>query len=81
MPEPERLQEFLNDYMAFWSQAEIGADLFTQVKCPVLLIGGDWDSHAPPAMVLGAAKLISNSDICLVPAAGHAAFLDNFPVA
>lgn len=81
MPEPERLQEFLNDYMAFWNKTEIGADLLTKVRCPVLLLGGDRDSHAPPATVLEAAKMIPNSEICLVPAAGHAAFLDNFPVA
>ncbi|MDE5833464.1 MAG: alpha/beta hydrolase [Desulfovibrio sp.] len=81
MPEPERLQEFLNDYMSFWNKAEIGADLLIKVECPVLLLGGDRDSHAPPATVLEAAKSIPNSRLCIVPGAGHAAFQDNFPVA
>ena len=81
MPEPERLQEFLNDYMAFWNKTEIGKDMLAKIKCPVLLIGGDRDSHAPPATVLEAAELLGDSRLCIVPNAGHAAFLDNFPVA
>lgn len=80
MPEPERLQEFLNNYMTFWNKAEIGTDLLTQIHCPALLVGGDRDSHAPPDTVLEAAELIPDSRLCIVPGAGHAAFLDNFPV-
>ena len=80
MPEPERLQEFLKDDMAFWNKTEIGKDLLAQIKCPVLLVGGDRDSHAPPATVIEAGKMLGNSRICIVPNAGHAAFLDNFPV-
>lgn len=80
MSEPERMQEFLNDYMAFWSKAEIGKDLLGAIKCPVLLIGGDRDAHAPPETVLEADKLISDCRLCIVPNAGHATFLDNFPV-
>ncbi|MBD5608470.1 MAG: alpha/beta hydrolase [Desulfovibrio sp.] len=80
MTEPERLREFLNDYMSFWNKAEIGKDLLTRIKCPVLLIGGDRDSHAPPETVIEAGKMLGNSRICIVPDAGHAAFLDNFPV-
>ena len=80
MPDPERLQEFLNDYMAFWNKAEIGKDLLTQIKCPTLLVGGDRDGHAPPETVIEAGKMLGNSRICIVPGAGHAAFLDNFPV-
>ena len=74
------MQEFLNDYMAFCNKAEIGKDLLTKIKCPVLLIGGDRDSHAPPATVLEAGELLGNASICIVPDAGHAAFLDNFPI-
>lgn len=80
MPEPERLQEFLNDYMLFWNKAEVGATLLSKIKCPVLLIGGDRDTHAPPTTMVEANKLIPNSRLCIVPNANHAAFLDNFPV-
>ncbi|MBD5641090.1 MAG: alpha/beta hydrolase [Desulfovibrio sp.] len=80
MPEPERLQEFLDEYMAFWSQAEIGKDLLAKIQCPTLLVGGDRDSHAPVSTVLEAAQMLENSQLCVVPGAGHAAFLDNWPV-
>ena len=79
-PEPERWQEFLSDYMKFWSEQNIGAETFTKIKCPVLLIVGDEDDHAPVATVLAAHQLIENSRLCVVPKAWHTAFLDNFDV-
>ena len=80
MPEPDRLQEFLNDYMAFWNKAEVGAELLSKIECPVLLVGGDRDTHAPPATMVEANELLPDSRLCIVPEAGHAAFLDNYPV-
>ena len=80
MPEPERLQEFLDDYMKFWNKTEIGKDLLAKIKCPVLLVGGDRDNHAPPETVLEANNMLKDSRLCIVPDAGHASFLDNFPV-
>ena len=77
-PEPERWQEFLSDYMKFWSEQNIGAETFGKIKCPVLLIVGDEDDHAPVATVLEAHQLIKNSRLCVVPKAWHTAFLDNF---
>ena len=43
MPEPERLQDFLTRFMAFWHGASAGKDLFAKVPCPVLLVAGDED--------------------------------------
>ena len=79
-PEPERWQEFLNDYMKFWSEQNIGAETFGKIKCPVLLIAGDEDDHAPIITVLEAHQLIENSRLCVVPKAWHTAFLDNYDV-
>ena len=79
-PEPERWQEFLSDYMTFWSKHSVGAETFGKIKCPVLLIVGDEDDHAPVATVLEAHQLIKNSRLCVVPKAWHTAFLDNFDV-
>lgn len=79
-PEPERWQEFLSDYMKFWSEQSIGAETFGKIKCPVLLIGGDEDDHAPVATVLEAHQILANSRLCVVPKAWHTAFLDNFEV-
>ena len=77
MPEPERLQEFWTDYMEFWSKMNAGEELFSTIKCPVLLIAGDEDDHAPIATMMEAHQMIPNSRLCIVPKAWHTAFLDN----
>ena len=80
MPEPERYQEFCTNYMKFWSQMEVGRDLLSTIKCPVQLIVGDEDDHAPVATVLEAHQFLPNSRLAVVPKAWHTAFLDNYPV-
>ena len=77
-PEPHRIQEFLNDYMHFWHTTNIGEELFSQIKCPVLLISGDEDDHAPIRTVLEAHQMLANSRLCIIPKAWHTCFLDNF---
>ena len=79
-PEPERIQEFLSSYMSFWSKANIGKELFSSIRCPVLLIAGDEDDHAPVLTVLEAHQYIPNSRLCIIPKAWHTAFLDNLPL-
>lgn len=79
-PEPERRQEFLSDYMAFWNKQAVGAETFEKIQCPVLLIVGDEDDHAPIITVLEAHQQIKNSRLCVVPKAWHTAFLDNYDV-
>ncbi|MBD5538435.1 MAG: alpha/beta hydrolase [Desulfovibrio sp.] len=80
-PEPQRLGDFLNDYMSFWHNTKAGRELFGAVRCPVLFVVGDGDTHAPPKTVLEARDMTANARLCVVPHAGHAAFLDNSPVA
>mgnify|MGYP002621679696 FL=1 len=80
MPEPERWQEFCTNYMKFWSKMSVGEETFGAIECPVLLIVGDEDDHAPVSTVLAAHQLIPNSRLCVVPKAWHSAFLDNFDV-
>ena len=79
-PEPERWQEFCNDYMTFWNKMSVGEEIFTKIKCPVLLIVGDEDDHAPVITVLEAHQMINNSRLCVVPKAWHSAFIDNYEV-
>ena len=79
-PEPQRWQEFLSDYMKFWNKQSVGEETFGKIKCPVLLIVGDEDDHAPVITVLAAHQLIKNSRLCVVPKAWHSAFLDNYDV-
>lgn len=80
MPEPERLQEFLTTFMTFWSSMHVGQELFGAIRCPVLLICGDEDDHAPVVTVLAAHQMLANSRLCVVPKAWHTVFLDNWPV-
>jgi len=80
MPEPERWQEFCTDYMNFWNQMEAGKEFFTAIQCPVLLIAGDEDDHAPLVTMVAARQMIPNSRLCIVPQAWHTAFLDNYAV-
>ena len=80
-PEPQRLGDFLNDYMAFWHKTGVGRETFGAIRCPVLFVVGDGDTHAPPGTVLEARDMTANARLCVVPHAGHAAFLDNYPVA
>ena len=77
-PEPERWQEFCDKYMNFWHNMSVGAETFDKIKCPVLLIVGDEDDHAPVITVLQAHQLIKNSRLCVVPKAWHSAFIDNY---
>ncbi len=77
-PEPERWQEFINSYMSFWSEMEAGTELFSSIKCPVLLIAGDEDDHAPLATMLEAHQIIPNSRLFIIPKAWHDAFHENF---
>lgn len=79
-PEPERWQEFCDAYMTFWSKMSVGEETFGKIKCPVLLIVGDEDDHAPVVTVLEAHQMLANSRLCVVPKAWHTAFLDNFDV-
>ena len=80
MPEPERYREFFTNYMNFWSKMEVGEDFLKTVKCPVLLIAGDEDDHAPLVTMVAAEQYIPNASLCIVPKAWHAAFIDNFDV-
>ena len=76
-PEPERWKNFCKDYMTFWSKMNVGEEIFSKINCPVLLITGDEDDHAPVKTVLEAHQLIKNSRLCVIPKAWHTAFLDN----
>lgn len=77
-PEPQRLQAFLDGYMAFWHGASVGAETFGAIRCPVLFVAGDEDDHAPIETVVAAFRQTPRSRLCIVPKAWHACFLDDF---
>lgn len=63
--------------MTFWSNASVGASELGHISCPVLLIAGDEDDHAPIATMMQAQDLIPDSRLCIVPKAWYTAFLNN----
>lgn len=79
-PEPERTQEFYDSYMKFWNKMSVGEEVFSKIKCPVLLMVGDEDDHAPVVTVLEAHQMIPNSRLCVIPKAWHGCFNDNYDV-
>ena len=80
-PEPARTQECYTKYINFWSKMSIGKEIFSKIQCPVLLVVGDEDDHAPIITVLEAHQMIPNSRLCVIPKAWHSAFNDNYDVA
>lgn len=78
MPEPERWQEFYDKFAKFWHEMEVGEEIFSKIKCPVLLVVGDEDDHAPVITVLAAHQMIQNSRLAVIPKAWHSAYLDNY---
>jgi len=77
MPEFERWQDFASDYMGFWSKVSLGKEFFGRVACPVLLIAGDEDDHAPIQTVVDAYMMIPHARLAIIPKAWHTCFLDN----
>ncbi len=80
MPEAKLLNTFANNYMAFWNRQNLDQNFFAGIHCPVLLVSGDRDDHAPLHTMLKAHKSLPNSRLCVVPNASHRVFLDNFPM-
>lgn len=79
MPEPERLQEYWKEYFDFYNNLTVSNEIFGSIKCPVLVMAGELDPNAPLATVLAAYQMIPNSQLGIIPNAGHGCFIDNFP--
>lgn len=79
MPEPERLMEFGNQIAEFYNSISISKDLFEKIQCPVLVLAGEKDQNAALVTVINAYRMIPNSQLGIIPNAGHGVFLENFP--
>lgn len=79
MPEPQRLQEWFSKLANFYSHLTVSKALFSTIKCPVLVLAGERDQNAPLSTVVNAYYMIPNSQLGIVPHAGHGVFLENFP--
>ena len=79
MPEPERLQSYWDDFYDFYNKLEVSKEVFNSIKCPVLLIAGELDTHAPLTTVVVAYQMIPNCRLAIIANASHVAFVENFP--
>lgn len=79
MPEPERLQEYWNDFYSFYNNLVVSKELFGSIKCPVLVMSGELDPNAPLATVISAYQMIPDCQLAIIANAPHAAFITNFP--
>ena len=78
MPEPGRLQEYWNEFYAFYNNLTVSKELFMSIQCPVLVMAGEVDPNAPLATVIAAYQMIPNSQLAIIANAGHGCFIDNF---
>lgn len=77
-PEPDKLQDYLDRYFAFFNQETISKALFSSIRCPVLVIAGEKDANAPLDTVISAYKMIPNAQLAIIADAPHQAFITNF---
>lgn len=56
----------------------VSKELFNKIKCPVLVMAGELDLNAPLPTVVHAYNMIPNSQLRIIPNAGHVVFFANF---
>lgn len=78
MPHPERWKEFLEKMKGVWSEPIwISPEKAKNIKCPVLTIGGDRDYFLTTEQFVHTYKAIPNSELALIPNAGHVESMTN----
>lgn len=78
MPEPERLQDYWNDFYDFYNTLVVSKQLLGSIKCPVLLMSGELDPNAPLDTMLAAYREIPDCQLATIAGAPHPAFITNF---
>lgn len=82
MPEPKRLPElFTRVQDEFNTRLVADENLFSTIKCPVLVMVGDRDIFVSVENAAHAAKFLPKGQLSVVPGAGHGAFLEKWAVA
>lgn len=80
-PEPEKLQSYLDDFSNFLSHELISKNVFNKIQCPVLVMAGEVDTHAPLDTVVNAYKMIPQSQLAIVANGWHTFYHENFEAA
>lgn len=78
-PQPERMPTYMKNLENFYNTMVVSKKLLGSIKCPVLVMSGELDLNAPLATVIDAYKMIPNSQLSIIPNAGHVVFFQNFP--
>lgn len=79
MPVPNRFDEWLATMNRYYNSVSVGKEIFSAIKCPVLVMAGELDRNAPLKTVIAAYEMIPNSQLSIIPNAPHPAFQVNFP--
>lgn len=79
MPQPEKLEEFWTNMEYFYNTMVASKELFSSIKCSVLIMAGELDRNAPLPTIIGAYNMIPNSQLSIIPNSGHVVFNENFP--
>jgi pimeloyl-ACP methyl ester carboxylesterase len=79
MPEPDQIQEYWTKLADLYNTMTASKALFASIHCPVLVMAGERDQNAPLATVIAAYQMIPDSQLAIIPKAGHVVFLENFP--
>ena len=78
-PEPQKMDAYLADLSQFYNQLTASKAFFETIKTPVLIIAGERDKNAPLSSIINAYNMLPNSQLAIIPHAGHGVFLENFP--
>ncbi|MBT0667356.1 alpha/beta hydrolase [Novosphingobium profundi] len=79
MPEPDRLDDFLARQNGLYNHLLASKELFSSIRCPVLVMAGERDQNAHLSTIFAAYYMIANSQLAIIPNATHTVFLENFP--
>ena len=75
MPEPERWDEFVEKLKHAWlNQVKAGPEQLKNVKCPVLVVGGDRDQYNTIDNFYKVYKLLPNASLAIIPRSDHIVF-------
>lgn len=78
MPQPERAEEWLEKMKPLWiADVIIEEDKARQIKCPVLIVGGDRDDYTKPEGFVFIYRTIPNSQLAIIPKSNHVDLIFN----
>jgi pimeloyl-ACP methyl ester carboxylesterase len=79
MPEPNRWREYLGKLTQMYNEDYMGAETFSKIQCPVLVMSGDRDQYTSLEAVMKCIKEIKNARLSVIPGCSHVVFFCNFP--